>query len=81
MTRAHEQTGLGKPAHRATQVRTVNGKNLELFALDAADPAGDLAGLSIPRCGGGTRTRQPKRETASDFNKAVGQGNLESPQA
>src|SRR5258708_6169715 len=49
MAGAHEETGLGKPADWAAQMRTVNGKNLNLFALDAADPTGGIHGLAVGR--------------------------------
>src|SRR5258707_1317380 len=39
VARAHEQAGLRKPADGAAQVRAIDGKNLELFAGDAPDPA------------------------------------------
>ena len=43
-----EQPGLGKPADRTSKVSTVDGENLEGVAGDAADPAGNVAGLPIP---------------------------------
>src|SRR5216683_4858363 len=49
MTRAHEQTGLRKPSDWAAQMRTVNGKNLELIALNPPHPAGRVHRLAIGR--------------------------------
>src|ERR1700760_2893149 len=48
MTRAHEQIRLLEPADRATEVRTINGKHLELLPVNIAHPARDVCGLSIP---------------------------------
>src|ERR1700758_4671291 len=49
MTRAHEQTGLRKPADWAAQMRTVNGENLELVTFNPSDPACRVHGLAIGR--------------------------------
>ena len=49
VARAHEQTGLRKPADRAAEVRAVDGKNLELLAFDAAHPARCVHGLAVGR--------------------------------
>src|SRR5215469_15529066 len=49
MARAHEQAGLWKPPHGAAQVRTVDGKNLKLIAVNAAHPARRVHGLAVGR--------------------------------
>src|SRR5215472_9298001 len=49
MTRAHEQAGLRKPAHRAAQMRTVNCKDLELIARNPPHPACRVYRLAVAR--------------------------------
>src|SRR5271157_6065190 len=48
MTGTHEQSGLRKPAHRTSEVCAVDGKDLKLFALYSADPAGSVVGVAVP---------------------------------
>src|SRR6266404_1543024 len=48
VTAAHKEARLRKPAHRASQVRTVDGKNLENLIVNVPNPARDVAGLTIP---------------------------------
>ena len=45
---AHEQFGFGEPSHRASQMRAVDGEDLELVAGDVSHPAGDFGGLAVP---------------------------------
>ena len=40
-----------EPAHRAAEMGAVDGEDLKVVAGDAADPAGNVAGLPVP-CGG-----------------------------
>src|SRR5215472_6621021 len=49
MARTHEQTGLRKPANRATEMCAVDGKNLELFTRDPPHPAGGIGCFAIGR--------------------------------
>src|SRR6267154_5993010 len=49
MTRAHEQTGLRKPADWAAQMRTVHCKDLKLVALNPPHPAGRVHRLAVGR--------------------------------
>src|SRR6266481_45077 len=49
MARAHEEVRLREPANRASQVRTVYGKDLERLIVNVPDPASDVVGLSVPR--------------------------------
>ncbi len=48
MARAEEEFGLRKPADRAAEMSAVDGEDLEIVAGDAADPAGNVAGLAVP---------------------------------
>ena len=47
---AQEEFGLREPADGAAEVSAVDGEDLEGVAGDAADPAGNVAGLAVP-CG------------------------------
>src|SRR5262249_54950117 len=49
MAGTHEQAGLRKPANRAAQVGTVDGKHLELVALNTPHPARRVCGLTVRR--------------------------------
>jgi len=44
----HEQARFLEPSDGTTQMRAINGEDLELVSLDVPNPAWDLAGLSIP---------------------------------
>src|SRR5258708_3995057 len=48
VARTHEQPRFLEPAHRASEMRAVDGEHLEFFAFDAAHPARDVAGLAVP---------------------------------
>ena len=47
VARTDEQPGLREPADGASQVRAIDGENLELVRRDPADPAGSVDGLSV----------------------------------
>jgi hypothetical protein len=49
MARTHEQSGLREPTHRTSKVRAIDGEYLEMFALGAAHPAGDICRFTIQR--------------------------------
>src|ERR1700752_5464573 len=49
MTRAHKQPGLRKPSDGATEMRAVDGKDLELITRDPAHPACRVHGLPVGR--------------------------------
>src|SRR2546425_217252 len=49
VTGTHEQPRLGKPAHRAPEVRAVHREDLELLTADMTHPAGDLRRRAVPR--------------------------------
>ncbi|WP_433984897.1 hypothetical protein RBB78_11640 [Tunturiibacter empetritectus] len=53
MAGAEEELGLGEPANGAAEVGAVDGEDLEGVAGDAADPAGNVAGLAVPLVGDG----------------------------
>jgi hypothetical protein len=55
MTGTHEQAGLRKPADRTSEMRAVDGKNLERLAIHIPYPARNICGL--PVCG--SRHRVP----------------------
>src|SRR5215831_3909769 len=48
MTWTHEQSGLRKPTHGATQVRAVDGEDLEFLGRNPPHPARNIAGVAIP---------------------------------
>src|ERR1700730_6824074 len=48
VARTHEQPRLLKPTNRATKVRAVDRKNLEVICVDSADPARHLGRVSVP---------------------------------
>src|ERR1700675_2226157 len=48
VTRAHKEARLGKPANRASKVRTVDRKDLESLTVDVSDPARDIRGFAVP---------------------------------
>ena len=48
MAGTHEQARGCKPPHRATEMRTVDGKHLKLVGLDSSYPTGDLCRRPIP---------------------------------
>jgi hypothetical protein len=48
MARAKKEVRLRKPAHRAAQVRAVDGENLELAVIDVSDPTGSFGGFTGP---------------------------------
>jgi hypothetical protein len=43
-----EKTRLGKPANRATQVRAIYGKDLEILTVHISNPARDVASFFVP---------------------------------
>src|SRR2546430_813404 len=49
VARAHEELRFLEPAHWAAEMCTVDCENLKRFGIDAADPARNVRGLSIPR--------------------------------
>src|ERR1700692_259069 len=47
MTRAHEQTGLREPTHRAAEMCAINGKNLKLLSFDTPHPTCRVCRLAV----------------------------------
>src|ERR1700680_4704143 len=48
MARTHEEVRLREPANRASKVRAVDGKHLELLIINIPHPACDVSGFAIP---------------------------------
>ena len=48
VTETHKETRLWKPSNRASQVRAVDGKDLEDLIIHPTNPARDVTGLTIP---------------------------------
>src|SRR5580658_284291 len=48
VARTQKKLRLREPAHRAAEMRTVDGEDLEIVAGDAANPAGNVSGFAIP---------------------------------
>src|SRR5215469_14599253 len=61
MTWTHEKLRLRKPAHRASQMSAVDGKDLKLISFDAAHPASDLGGFTVPGASKGILVRCQSR--------------------
>ena len=53
VARTHEQVGLREPAHRTSEVRAIDRKDLEILAVQVSHPAGNIRGLAIPGIGTG----------------------------
>src|SRR5579863_485135 len=53
MTRAHKQARLWEPANGTSEVRAVDGEDLEVLPIHIANPTRDIRGISI----GGARHR------------------------
>src|SRR5579862_364609 len=51
VTRAHEQAGFGKPAHRTAEVGAIDREDLERVGAQPTHPARDAPGISVPRHG------------------------------
>src|SRR5215469_2822809 len=47
MTWAHKEARLRKPANRTSEVRAVDGEDLEFLPVHIANPAGDIGSISI----------------------------------
>src|SRR5690348_13508752 len=48
VARAHEETGLREPAHRASEVSTIDGKDLESLPIQVSNPARNIGRPAIP---------------------------------
>src|SRR3981081_1431026 len=48
MAGKHEEVRLGEPPNGASEVRAVDGKDLEFLIINVPDPARDIAGFAIP---------------------------------
>ena len=49
MARAHEEVGLREPAHRTSEVRTIDRKDLEILPIQVPNPTRNIRRLAIPR--------------------------------
>ena len=45
---AHEELGFREPSHRASEMRAIDGENLERISREPAHPAWDSRGFAIP---------------------------------
>src|SRR6516165_713782 len=48
MARAHEQVGLRKPAHGTSEMRAIDGEDLEILPVQVSHPARNIGCLAIP---------------------------------
>src|ERR1700752_5051663 len=61
VARTHEEIRLREPAHGASEVRAIDGKDLEILTVNVPYPAGNIGRLSVPRSGGRVAERGEAR--------------------